>query len=187
MKDILINSINNVRQLINNSILIMKDLDSYLSEKGYIPIFGNALGTETSKSINQSPDSYASFFPQYMFRSYISLDEKNNEKYSKVIAVNIQYYHADYEELEPVIVCGFFKFPFVVQDIKGEVDNWWLKFVAFENNDHEFSKIKDNDLNICTPFIDDDTVVKFWVQPLTSIIDQSSISNIVNRLISLDN
>lgn len=51
MSDTILQSFQNVRKVVDNSIKLLKDADALLAEKGYVPILGNGLATESSKSI----------------------------------------------------------------------------------------------------------------------------------------
>jgi hypothetical protein len=42
----------NVRRMVNNNILLLRDADLLLSKAGFQPLYGNTLGCEPSKNIN---------------------------------------------------------------------------------------------------------------------------------------
>lgn len=176
----LVNSIENVRNLIENSILMLRDLDKCLSKHNFIPIYGNALGTETSKSIFQSPDQYATFFPQYMARQYVLKNDLDSNNVSKIIFVNIQFYHPDHAQLVPTFLSGIIVFPKPVENIKSEVGNWWLKNIAFEYSNWEDLN-KDGESN---EIVDDSSYKNiFWSKDLTLFDGQQSISDEAEKLV----
>lgn len=138
----IIQSINNVRQLINNSILILRDFDTILSKYGLQPIYGNAIGTESSKSINQSMSDYRTFLPHYMARQYALESEIEENAVKKIIFLNIQFSHGQYDEIPPTLTCSVIVLPEIIQNIKNDIQNWWLKNTLYE--DLTWHKVKKN-------------------------------------------
>ncbi|WP_456273125.1 hypothetical protein [Bacillus sp. AK031] len=67
MQQEIIKSIEDVRSVVDNSILLLRDLDSIFSGGNPLPVLGNAPRTESSKNINQSPNANGTFIPQFMF------------------------------------------------------------------------------------------------------------------------
>ncbi|MFB5281805.1 hypothetical protein [Peribacillus sp. Hz7] len=178
----IITSINNVRHLVNNSILMLRDLDTALSKHGFQPLNGNALGTETSKNINQSMVQYQTFFPQYMARPYALTSDILANKVNKIIFTNIQFYHSDYEDLPPALVNSVMLFPEYVEDAKKYVQNWWLKFVVYEDENWEDVK-KHGELN---ENIDEEGFKTiFWCQDLLSIDGQRELLQEAERLVQV--
>lgn len=178
--EILTNSIENVMQLMDNSIIMLKDLDKLLSKYGFQPINGNAIGAETSKSIYQSSEQYATFFPQYMARPYALKEEMDQKKVKKIIFINIQFYHGDYEGLAPTLISGVIILPSEVNNIKETVKSWWLKNVAFELLDWEEVK-KQGEINEKT---DDSNYVNiFWCNDLLSFSSQQDLQTEVDKLV----
>ncbi|MEA3318678.1 MAG: hypothetical protein U9Q88_01540 [Bacillota bacterium] len=180
--EILINSIENVRSLIDNSVLILKDLDTYLSERGFVPLYGNAIGTESSKSINQSSNTFSTFFPQFMFRPYAEKKEIDTKSVNKVVAINIQFFHPNHEGLAPLLIAGVFEFPSPMSDPKNSIKNWWFKYAALEYQDE---LLAEGEMIRIEPFSDDSTAITYWTQPLASIENQNDIKAIVRRLHSV--
>ncbi|QMV42687.1 hypothetical protein [Cohnella cholangitidis] len=99
-------SIENVRNIVGNSILLLRDADLLLSKEGYSPVYGNTIGCEPSKSINQSPDQAGNFFPQYMSRIY---SRANGDDGSTLLYLNIQFYHFNIDKMNPCFLAGKFK------------------------------------------------------------------------------
>ncbi|MED0959265.1 hypothetical protein [Bacillus paramycoides] len=179
-KDIIKVSIQNVREVINNSILLLRDVDNMLSREGLTPLFGNTLGTETSKNIGQSMDqySYTTFFPQFMCRVYVDNNELQQNRVEKVTIVNVQLYHANCPLLYPTVIAGIFKLPrtFTEKEIKQEVNYWWLKHVAFESCSYE--KLKFDGTSITKkPWIEEgnETEVVFWCHELHTFESQGDV------------
>ncbi|MGG3805345.1 hypothetical protein [Metabacillus fastidiosus] len=178
----IINSINNVRHLINNSILMLKDLDTALSKHGFQPLNGNAIGTETSKNINQSMVQYSTFFPQYMARPYALLEDINANKVNRIIFTNIQFFHGDYEEMRPTLINSVMILPEPVENIKSYIQNWWLKYTVFEDNSWE-EILKNGELN---EDIDEDEIrTIFWCRDLLSINGQKELLEEKEKLIQV--
>ncbi|MEW9052070.1 MAG: hypothetical protein AB2392_13005 [Neobacillus sp.] len=178
----IIHSINNVRHLINNAIFMLRDQDAALSRHGFVPLYGNALGTESSKSINQSINQYATFFPQYIARPYALESELNQNQVNKIIFTNIQFFHVDYEELTPTLVNSVMIFPESNKNVKGYVQNWWLKYTAFEevafdeiNKNGEFNESVDKD----------GVKTIFWCRDLMEINGQKELQEEVERLVGV--
>lgn len=180
----LINSIENVMQLINNSIMMLRDMDRALSKYGFEPINGNAIGTETSKNIHQTTEQYATFFPQYMARPYALKSNIDDQKTNKILFINIQFYHPDCNELTPTLVSGVIVSPKPITDIKNEVKNWWLKNIAFEISNYEDIK-KDGDIN---EVIDKSHYKNiFWCKDITLFEGQEAINSEAEKLVKVFN
>lgn len=191
IREVLKVSVQNVREVVNNSILLLRDVDNMLSQEGLTPLFGNTLGTETSKSIGQSMDqySYSTFFPQFMCRVYVDNNELQQNRVGKVIVVNVQFYHSNCPALYPTVIAGIFKLPhtFTAQAIKKEVNYWWLKYVAFEYCSYEELKF-DGTYITKKPWVEDDdeTEVVFWCHELHTFENQSDVNEkIVNQVIHI--
>ncbi|RPJ95248.1 hypothetical protein CW357_11595 [Rummeliibacillus sp. TYF005] len=180
----LIYSIKNVMQLINNSILMLRDMDKALSKYSFEPINGNAIGTETSKNILQTPKQTATFFPQYMARPYALKSDIDEQQTNKILFINIQFFHPDYNELTPTLISGVIVSPRPMTDIKNEVKNWWLKNIAFEISNYEDIK-KNGDINEVT----DEGNYKniFWCKDLTLFEGQESINEEAEKLVKVFN
>lgn len=177
--DSIINSINNVRHLINNSLLMLRDLDAALSKRGFQPINGNALGTETSKNINQSMQQNSTFFPQYIARQYAHAEEINAKKVNRILFTNIQFFHGDYEELPPTLINSVMTFPEPIENPKAYIQNWWLKYTVFEDKGWE-EVLKDGQLN---KDIDQAGIkTTFWCLDLLSINGQKELLEEAERL-----
>ncbi len=176
----IINSVNNVRHLINNSILMLRDLDAALSKHGFQPLNGNALGTETSKNINQTMSQYATFFPQYIARQYGLAEEVNAKNVRKVLFINIQFFHGDYEEITPTLINSVMIFPEPIMDVKTYIGNWWLKYTVFEEKGWE-KVLKEGELN---KDIDEEGIKTiYWCRDLLSINGQRDILKEAEKLI----
>ncbi|WP_244159147.1 hypothetical protein [Bacillus proteolyticus] len=173
-------SIQNVREVINNSILLLRDVDNMVSREGLTSLFGNTLGTETSKNIGQSMDqnSYTTFFPQFMCRVYVNHNELQENRVEKVTIVNVQFYHANCPLLYPTVIAGVFKLPrtFTAQEIKEEVNYWWLKYVAFEYCSYEKLKFDGTSITV-RPWVEEknETEVVFWCHELHTFENQGDI------------
>lgn len=179
---VMIASINNVRHLINNSILMLRDLDAALSKHGFQPIYGNALGTESSKNINQSMVQYATFFPQYMARQYALERDFTAKKTNKIIFTNIQFYHGDYEEISPMLVNSVMIFPGAVENVRTYIENWWLKYTVFEEKAWEDIK-KIGELN---EDLDDEGIKTiFWCRDLVDINGQNELQEEAQKLMQV--
>lgn len=176
----IINSINNVRHLINNSILMLRDLDAALSKHGFQPINGNALGAETSKNINQSMCQYSTFIPQYIARQYALAEEINAKKVSRILFTNIQFFHGDYEEIPPTLISSVMIFPAPIENVKTYIENWWLKYTVFEDKGWE-EILKNGELN---EDIDEEGIrTTFWCRDLLSINGQNELLEEAQKLI----
>jgi hypothetical protein len=176
----IIHSINNVRHLINNSILMLRDLDAALSKKGFQPINGNALGTETSKNINQSISQYSTFLPQYIARQYALEQEINDKKVNKILFINIQFFHGDYEEIPPTLVNSVMVFPEPIENIKAYIGNWWLKCMVYEDLGWE-EVLKHGELN---EDIDDEGIKSiYWCKNLMEINGQKELLEEAEKLV----
>lgn len=154
-------SIQNIREMYSNSILILRDVDTQLSEHQLIPLFGNTLGSEISKSILQSKEQFNSFFPQFMCRVYV----RGEENHLKVAFVNIQFYHPNYPSLGPTVNVGVFTLPesYTSTELKKKLYYWWLKSVIFERNSSEPIDVFGNHIET-QPWIENgETIVcHFW-------------------------
>ncbi|MGG0240759.1 hypothetical protein [Bacillus rhizoplanae] len=107
----------------------------------------------------------------------------------RVTFVNIQFYHPDCPLLRPTVVSGVFKLPrvFTEQEIKVEVNYWWLKSVAFEYCSYE-ELIFDGTYVTKKPWIEDndETDVIFWCHELHTFENQSDVNKkIVNQMIHI--
>lgn len=182
--EILVHSIENVKQLIDNSIMMLRDLDRELSKFGFEPINGNALATETSKSIHQSSSQYATFFPQYMGRPYALKADMDTQKVKKIIFVNIQIYHAEYKQLSPSLISSVIILPETSATIKNDVKSWWVKNIAFEYSNFEDLK-KNGEIN---EIIDEGQFKNiFWCNNLVKLADQQSIAQEAKKLVDVFN
>lgn len=177
----LINSINNVRQLINNAILMLRDLDTVLSKYGFEPLNGNALGTESSKSIMQTMDQYSTFFPQYIARQYAIKSELDSRSVSKIIFTNIQFFHGDYEELPPTFTNSVMLLPTPLADVKASIGNWWLKYMVYEDLKWEHVK-KNGELN---KDVDDEGYTTiFWCNNLIDFDSQEKLIKEAEKIVA---
>lgn len=175
-----IQSIHNVRQLINNSILILKDFDTLLDQHGFQPIYGNAIGTESSKSINQSISDYATFFPQYMARQYALRNDMEENTVEKILFINIQFFHGNYNEIPPTLTTSVIVLPEKTKNVKADIENWWLKKVVYE--DVTWKNVKKNGEK--NDFVEDEGYkTSFWCTELLSINSHKEISDEVGRLV----
>ncbi|PLR73512.1 hypothetical protein [Bacillus sp. UMB0728] len=178
----IINSIINVRHLINNSILMLRDFDAALSKHGFQPLNGNALGTETSKNINQSMSQYSTFFPQYIARQYGLAEEVNAKNVSKILFINIQFFHGDYEVIPPTLINSVMIFPEPIEAVKTYIDNWWLKYTVFEDKGWD-KVLKSGELN---KDIDEEGIkTLYWCRDLLSINGQKDLLEEAERLINV--
>ncbi|MEO4022059.1 hypothetical protein VKA11_20860 [Bacillus paranthracis] len=189
IREVLKVSVQNVREVVNNSILLLRDVDNMLSKEGLMPLFGNTLGTETSKSIGQSMDHYSTFFPQFMCRVYVDNNELQQNRVERVVIVNVQFYHSNCPTLYPTVIAGIFKLPhiFTEQAIKKEVNYWWLKYVAFEYCSYEELKF-DGTYITKKPWIEnnDETEVIFWCYELHTFENQSDVKEkVVDQMIHI--
>lgn len=123
-------SVQNVRSMVNNSILLLRDVDLLLSKAGFTPLFGNTLGCEPSKNINQSYDQPSSFFPPYMSRFYYRNETGAG---AKLLCVNVQFYHHLWDEFQPCILAGLCK----LSSKGNKPQHWWMKYYAFEFDTNE--------------------------------------------------
>ncbi|PEZ06742.1 hypothetical protein CN326_09785 [Bacillus sp. AFS018417] len=159
--EILMMSIQNVREMYSNSILILRDVDTQLSEHNLMPLFGNTLGPETSKSITQTTEQFNTFFPQFMCRVYV----KAAEQHLKVVFVNVQFYHPNHPTLGPTVNVGVFTLPepYTSIELKKTLYYWWLKYAIFETNTSEQIDVTGNHIET-KPWIEngDTTVCHFW-------------------------
>lgn len=178
----IITSINNVRHLINNSIHMLRDLDSTLSKQGFQPLNANGLGAESSKNINQSMNQLNTFLPQYIARQYVLQNEVDAQKVNKILFTNIQFYHGDYEEVSPTLVNSVIVFPDTIEDVKKYVDNWWLKYTIYEDIKWEDVK-KNGELN---EDVDDEGIKTiFWCRDLLAISGQKELLEEGRQLVQI--
>lgn len=178
----IITSINNVRHLINNSIHMLRDLDSTLSKQGFQPLNANGLGAESSKNINQSMNQLNTFLPQYIARQYVLQSEVDAQKVNKILFTNIQFYHGDYEEVSPTLVNSVIVFPDTIEDVKKYVDNWWLKYTVYEDMKWEDVK-KNGELN---EDVDDEGIKTiFWCRDLLAISGQKELLEEGRQLVQI--
>lgn len=176
----LTHSINNVRNLINNSILILRDLDTLLSKHGFQPLNGNVLGSESSKSIYQSMSDYRTFLPQYIARQYALEKDVEDNEVKKILFTNIQLFHGDYEEIQPVFINSVIILPNKAQNVKNDIQNWWLKNTVYEDVEWENVK-KHSELN---EHVDEEGYKTiFWCNDLHSINGQKELSDEVKKYV----
>ena len=180
----IIHSINNVRNLINNSILILKDLDTLLSKHGFQPLNGNALGAESSKSIYQSMSDYRTFLPQYIARQYALENDIEEKKVKKILFTNIQLFHGGYDEIPPVFINSVTILPNNAQNLKNDIQNWWLKNTVYEDVRWENVK-KHGELN--EHFDDEGYKTIYWCNDLLSINGQKELSVEVEKFVQVFN
>ncbi|WP_077212384.1 hypothetical protein [Bacillus dakarensis] len=180
----LIQSINNVRNLIHNSILILRDLDTLLSKYSFQPLNGNALGSESSKSLYQSMTGYRTFLPQYMARQYALENDIEERKVKKILFTNIQLFHGYYDEIPPVLINSIISLPNHPKNLKNDIQNWWLKNTVYEDVKWENVK-KHGELN---EHVDDEGYKTiFWCNDLLSFQGQKELSNEVEKSVQIYN
>lgn len=173
-------SFQNVRKVVDNSIKLLKDAEALLAEKGYVPILGNGLATESSKSILQSSDSYATLIPHYIARPYALKDQFLGEKVDHLLIINIQYTHPLHKNLHPVIITGRLSFEMSTDKVRSIFDPWLMKHAVFETE----LKIDENSQEkyVCTPFRECEDEIKFYIAPLTSIQTRNDITTLIEKL-----
>ncbi|RFU66496.1 hypothetical protein [Bacillus sp. V59.32b] len=175
-------SVNNVRHLINNSILMLRDLDAALSKHGFQPIYGNALGSESSKSINQSMNQFATFLPQYIARPYALKSDIKAGEVNKILFCNTQFFYRDLEDFPPTLINSAIIFPEPVKNVKGYVQYWWLKSAVFESVKWENVKMEGEINN----YIDEeDFKTIFWCKDLISISGQKELLQEAEQLVKV--
>lgn len=161
---------------------MLRDLDAALSKHGFQPLNGNALGTESSKNINQSMVQYSTFFPQYIARQYALENEITANKVNKILFTNIQFYHGDYEEIPPTLSNSVIVFPNSIENVKTYIENWWLKYTVYEDVKWKWEKVKRNgELN---EDVDEEGIKSiFWCRELLDIHGQRELSQEVEQLV----
>ncbi|MFE8700751.1 hypothetical protein ACFYKX_09005 [Cytobacillus sp. FJAT-54145] len=180
----IIHSVNNVRNLINNSILILRDLDTLLSKHRFQPLNGNALGSESSKSIDQSMSWYRTFLPQYMARQYALESEIEERKVRKILFTNIQLFHGHYDEIPPVLINSVITLPHTAKNLKNDIQNWWLKNTVYEDVKWENVK-KYGEIN--EHIEEEGYTTTFWCHDLLSFSGQKDLSVEVEKYLEVYN
>ncbi len=166
-KEIIVNSLNNVLDLINNSFLLLKEADRLLSEAGFAPVFGNTIGCEPSKSIHQSLNQFGNFLPQYLSRAYCHSENSANGTDNKVLFINIQLYHSNLPSLTPSMLAGVFTSQQHESVAKTNIGHWWLKYAAYEAPGMRFKL--DGQQYRTKPFEEDSTEVVLWGKDILAI------------------
>ncbi|WP_409271463.1 hypothetical protein V1499_18405 [Neobacillus sp. SCS-31] len=128
-------TIKNTLEIVNNSILILKDLDQLFEKEGFLPT-DTKIGCEPSRDINQNSNSYLRFFPLFMSRYYYNGKVDEGEKQDQyVIGVNIQFYHRQEKlELIPSLSATLIKLPRLFSKMP-RPEAWWVKYTLFEDKD----------------------------------------------------
>lgn len=184
MDDILLQSFQNVHTVVNNSIKLLKDADALLSEKGYIPILGNGLATETSKSILQTSDNYGTLIPQYIARPYALKKQLESNIVDHLLMINIQFTHPQHQQLIPVIAFGQLLFELPQKEIRNVFKPWYMKNAIFETG-LKIDVSSNEKIYTCTPFADCNDKFTFSIKPLTSIQTNNDIFDIVVEMCKL--
>lgn len=181
-RDILRISIENTRNIINDSITLLRDTDLQLSKHGFLPIWGNTIACETSKHINQLPNQFNNLFPQYISRSYYHQKDFQNNLETRILFLNIQFYHKDIDYFNPCVLAGVFNLKEAITKLD-IIERWWLKFSAFENN-IEFTL--NGDEFYLQPFAEDKTEVVFWGKELITFKNNNDLKEeIIDKLLEL--
>ncbi|ALC86493.1 hypothetical protein AM499_12155 [Bacillus sp. FJAT-22090] len=183
MDNILFQSFQNVRKVVDNTIKLLKDADALLSDKGYIPILGNGLATETSKSILQTPDSYTTLIPQYIARPYGLKLQLESNKVDHLLIINVQFTHPLHEQLIPSIAAGRLVFEHPTDNIRNKFKPWFMKNAIFEAGLK--INIFNENLYTCAPSIDSDDKFTFSIKPLTTIQSNNDVIEIVENMCKL--
>ena len=183
MDNILFQSFQNVRKVVENSIKLLRDADALMSDKGYIPILGNGLATETSKSILQTPDSYNTLIPQYMARPYGSKLQLESNKLDHLLIINVQFTHPLHEQLIPSIAAGKLAFEHSTENIRNKFKPWFMKYAIYEA-DLKIDLFNET-LYMCNPFIDSDDKFTFSIKPLSTIQSNNDVIKIVEDMCKL--
>ncbi|MBU9711604.1 hypothetical protein [Evansella tamaricis] len=181
--EVLITSIENVRSMVHNSILMLREADMILSEERFEPIYGNTIGSEPSKSIQQNKNTFSNFFPQYMSRAYIHHDKFKQKKETRVLIINIQFYHARVKLLTPCVLGGVLDFgDIITDDQKKDIQHWWLKCMAFENKNLNFKA--DGNVYKRENFKEKVKLTTFWGIELIKITDVEMLrEEVINKLL----
>ncbi|MFF2480051.1 hypothetical protein [Paenibacillus sp. NPDC058071] len=147
-------SVENVRQLISNGLLLLKDVDAQLAQAGFVPVNGSKIGSESSDDIRQTAGQPVTFLPQYMCRYY----SRPADVTGKLLAVNVQLYHYAYDRVVPsIIAAGCNR-----KNANTPLEYGWLQSCVFDSDQ---------------PFYDDGTVfayedevaeARYWALPLSS-------------------
>jgi len=178
----LINSINNVKDMMNNTFQLLKDLDTSLSKHEFQPIYGNALATETSKSIYPST-RYSTFFPQYIARPYALHTDLEANKVRKILFSNVQFFHVDYEEIPPTLINSVIILPEEVSNIRSVIESWWLKEIVYETVKWG-NVLKNGEMNECK---EAGYKTFFWCRELVDLNSVKDIQTEVERLVDIFN
>lgn len=124
-------SFRQVRALVEHTLLLFKELDQQLANRGYEPTLPDVVQTEHGISIHQTKDSAESLVPHFLTRSYTRQNEK---VLNHALIVSVQYTHPLHERFDPVVLVGDVMFKNPKQTTKLLLDKpWLLKYAAFES------------------------------------------------------
>lgn len=165
----LITSIENVVSLINNSIILFRDFDKELNKLGFSSVDEKNLSTATTNAIFQSPDSGKTLFPQFISRTYI---KNNTNCISKIIQINVQFYHGEYFALPPTLISSII---LLKPNHPPKYGVHWIKEVAFELMNFEEDVKKHGEIN---KFKDNGGYTNiFWCNDLIKFNNPTDVKN----------
>lgn len=144
----LITSIENVVDLINNSIILFRDFDKELNKLGFYPVDSKKLDVDIS---NQAIDSKETIFPRFISRTYI------NKSLSKIILINIQFWHENQPKLQPQL------FSSIIVSTTQLLSKSWISEIVF--NKLGFNNIRTNGV-INEYERSSNHIFKFWCNDL---------------------
>ncbi|MFD2870367.1 hypothetical protein ACFSY7_17885 [Kurthia populi] len=166
--DILAISIENVINLINNSILLIREFDKELKKLGYSPYDENNLGNMTSNFIHQNPSDEVTIFPKYISRTYT---ENYRKKSKKIIQISIQFYHEKQHNLAPQIISSVIVIPL---SHSSKYESYWIADIAFKFNNYD-DLLKNGEIN---RFKDSSNFLNiFWFNDLIKFNNPTDVKN----------
>lgn len=173
-------SFRQVRALVEHTLLLFKELDQQLANRGYEPVLPEVVQTEHGLSIHQTKESAESLVPHFLTRTYVRQQEKTNQH---GLLISVQYTHPLHERFDPVVLVGdvSFKQAKHAQKILSEKP-WLLKYAAFESTiAQEF--VADGTRYMTQPIEEIEELI-VWGHPFTEMRDIDDVKRLAEEMIS---
>ncbi|WP_214847244.1 hypothetical protein [Exiguobacterium sp. s193] len=173
-------SFRQVRALVEHTLLLFKELDQQLANRGYEPILPDLVQTEHGMSIHQTKDSAESLVPHFLTRSYV---RQNDKHVQHALVVSVQYTHPLHERFDPVVLVGDITFKQPKNVVKLLTDKpWLLKYAAFEST--VASSFEPTGERFSTQPIEEIEQLDVWGHSFTEMRDIEDVTRLVEEMIT---
>ncbi|WP_114571752.1 hypothetical protein [Exiguobacterium flavidum] len=173
-------SFRQVRGLVEHSLLLFKEMDQQLANRGYEPVLGDQVQTEHGLNIHQTKDSAETLVPHFLSRPYI---RKNEKTHDHALIVSVQFTHPLHDAFDPVVLGADIRLKPKVNARKVlESKPWLVKYAAFESP--VAKDFKPNGERFSTKPIEEVESMDVFAHPLVDMRNVEDVTALAEELIA---